>query len=293
MSPSTDPGPDAEVDAAWGPAEHAQLALLVDVAAAPKPGNVDRDHDHPELRVGQFLAGGVGAGAGLRAAAAGDPVGAAFERAVAGMSRGAGTNTQFGSLLLVVPLVRAAAATDRELSPESAAAVAESTTVADAAAFYRAFEYVDVAVADPPVGMNELDVRRGAAAIPTLRDRRLTLYEVLSRSTEDSNATEWTTGFRRTFEAARGIVDDDGPLADRIARAFVDRLAAEEDTHVRTTHGADVAREIRERAAAARGDPEAVAALDADLLDRGINPGATADLVTAAAFVALEWGVEV
>jgi len=274
----------------WGPAERAQLALLADVGAAPKPGNVDRDHDHADLRLGHFLAGGVGAGAGLRDAAAGDPVGAAFERAVAGMAAGAGTNTQFGSLLLLVPLVRAAAA-DRELSPEGVAAVVESTTVADAAAFYRAFDHVDVAVGDPPEGMADLDVRRGADAVPTLEARGLTLREVLSRSPEDSNATEWTTGFRRTFGTAAGIVGDEGPLTDRIARAFLGRLATDEDTLVRTRHGEEVASAVRERAAAARGDPDAVAALDADLRDRGINPGATADLVTAAAFVALERGV--
>ena len=280
-----------ERDADWGPAERAQVALLADVGAAPKPGNVDRDHDQPDLRFGQFLAGSIGAGAGLRDAAAGGRVGAAFERAVAGMSRGAGTNTQFGSLLLVVPLVRAAA--DRRLSPAGVTAVVESTTVADAAAFYRAFEHVDVAVPDPPEGMAELDVRRGTEAVSTVEARELTLYDVLARSSEDSNATEWTTGFRRTFETAAGIVDDDGPLTDRIARAFLDRLAADEDSLVRTVHGAEIAAAVRERAAEAQGDPDAVAALDADLLDRGINPGATADLVTAATLVALERGVSV
>ena len=289
MTPARDPDADAES----GPADHAQLALLVDVAAAPKPGNVDRDHDHPDLRLGHFLAGGVGAGTGLRNAAAGEPVGAAFERAVAGMHRGAGTNTQFGSLLLLVPLVRAAAADGRDLSPDGAAAVAESTTVDDAAAFYRAFEHVDVAVGDPPEGMADLDVRRGAAAVPVLRERGLTLSDVLSRSPADGNAAEWTAGFPRTFRTAARIVDGDGPLADRIARAFTGCLAAETDSLVRTTHGPDVAAEVRERAAAARGNPEAVAALDADLLDRGINPGTTADLVTAATFVALERGAEV
>jgi triphosphoribosyl-dephospho-CoA synthase len=283
------PDPDSEL----GPAAHAQLALLVDVAAAPKPGNVDRDHDHSDLRLGHFLAGGVGAGAGLRDAAAGAAVGAAFERAVAGMRRGAGTNTQFGSLLLLVPLVRAAAAADRDLSPDGAAAVADSTTVDDAAAFYRAFEHVDVAAGDPPEGLADLDVRRGAAAVPALRERGLTLSDVLARSPADGNAAEWTSGFRRTFRTAGRMVDGDGPLADRVARAFLDRLAADTDSLVRTTHGPEVAAEVRERAGAARGDPEAVAALDADLLDRGINPGTTADLVTAATFVALERGVRV
>ncbi|WP_435184686.1 triphosphoribosyl-dephospho-CoA synthase [Halobellus sp. EA9] len=282
------------------PAANARLALLLDVAAAPKPGNVDRDHDHADLRIEHFLAGAVGAAPGLRRAAAGAPVGMAFERAVAGMARRAGTNTQFGSLLLLVPLVRAAADCEgesdgdgRSLSPGDAADVVAATTVADAADFYRAFEHVDVAVDDPPPGMDALDARRGADAIPAVRERELTLAEILARSEGDGNAREWATGFERTFETARTIADGDGPLPDRIARAFVDRLARTEDTLVRTVHGPDVAAAVRERAAEARGDPDAVAELDADLVDAGINPGTTADLVTAATFVALERGVEV
>ncbi|WP_311171730.1 triphosphoribosyl-dephospho-CoA synthase [Halobellus ordinarius] len=283
------------------PAGNAQLALLLDVAAAPKPGNVDRDHDLADLRIEHFLAGAVGAGAGLRRAAAGAPVGVAFERAVAGMGSQAGDNTQFGALLLLVPLVRAAAeapeafrGTDARgtLQRTDAAAVVEETTVADAADFYRAFEHVDVAVADPPEGMDALDVRRGADAIPAVRERGLTLSEILARSEGDGNATEWTTGFERTFETAAAIQADDGPLPDRIARAFVDRLANESDTLVRTRHGPEVAADVRRRATEARGDPEAVANLDTDLREAGINPGTTADLVTAATFVALERGVD-
>ena len=276
-----------------GPAENAQLALLLDVGSAPKPGNVDRDHDLAELRIEHFLAGAVGSGAGLRRAAAGAPVGVAFERAVAGMSEQSGGNTQFGCLLLLVPLVRAAAVDGRSLSPEEVADVVESTTVADAADFYRAFEHVDVAVGDPPEDLSDLDARRGADAVPALRERGLTLYDVMAQSEGDGNAREWTTGFERTFETAAAIRDDDGPVTDRISRAFVDRLARDEDTLVRTKHGAEVAADVMRRAADARGDPDAVAELDEAFVASGINPGTTADLLTAATFVALEWGVEV
>ncbi|WP_256545337.1 triphosphoribosyl-dephospho-CoA synthase [Halobellus inordinatus] len=275
-----------------GPAENAQLALLLDVGSAPKPGNVDRDHDLAELRIEHFLAGAVGSGAGLRRAAAGAPVGVAFERAVAGMSEQSGGNTQFGCLLLLAPLVRAAAE-EQSLSPEGAMDVVESTTVADAADFYRAFEHVDVAVGDPPEDLADLDARRGADAIPALRDRGLTLYDVMAQSEGDGNAREWTTGFERTFATAAAIRDDDGPITDRISRAFVDRLARDEDTLVRTKHGPEVAADVMRRAADARGDPDAVAELDEEFVAAGINPGTTADLLTAATFVALEWGVEV
>ncbi|MFC6728106.1 triphosphoribosyl-dephospho-CoA synthase, partial [Natronoarchaeum mannanilyticum] len=56
------------------PAQNAELALLLEVAGTPKPGNVDRKRDLPDLRFEHFLAGAVGAQDGLRAAGRGDPV---------------------------------------------------------------------------------------------------------------------------------------------------------------------------------------------------------------------------
>ncbi|WP_280537895.1 triphosphoribosyl-dephospho-CoA synthase, partial [Halopenitus sp. POP-27] len=166
------------------PAENAQLALMLEVAGTPKPGNVDRRRDLEDLRFEHFLAGTVGAGEGLRRAERGARIGIAFERAVAGMSRQAGGNTQFGCLLLLVPLVSAAARGD--LTPDGLDRVVADTTVEDAVSFYRAFEHVDVAVRDPPAKMDDLDVRRGEAAAPTLRERELTLSDVLALSTGDA-----------------------------------------------------------------------------------------------------------
>src|SRR6056297_1427428 len=201
------------------PAGRAQLALLLEVAGTPKPGNVDRERDLPDLRFEHFLAGAVGAGDGLRAAESGAPVGEAFERAVAGMSQQEGDNTQFGTLLLVVPLVRATS--EGEVTPEDASAVVEATTVADAADFYRAFEHVDVLVDDPPEDGPDLDVRRGADAVPAVEERGLTLSDVMELSADrDGVAREWTGGFARTFDAAGRLAELEGPLSDRAARVF-------------------------------------------------------------------------
>jgi triphosphoribosyl-dephospho-CoA synthase len=304
------------------PVDHAELALLLEVASTPKPGNVDRHRDADGLRFEHFLAGAVGARPGLQMAAgragadgadagltdadsaasdadAAPPddadlpaLGDAFERAVRGMSQQSGGNTQFGCLLLLVPLVRAAA-TDR-LSPDGVAAVVDATTVADAAGFYRAFEHVDVAVADPPADEDALDVRRGAEAVPTLRDRDLTLADVMALSADrDGNAREWTAGFERTFAAADRIREDDGPVTDRVARAFLDLLAERPDTLVAVQHGPERAETVRRRAEAVRGDLTAAEALAEAFVDEGVNPGTTADLAAAATFVALERGVVV
>jgi triphosphoribosyl-dephospho-CoA synthase len=295
------------------PAENAQLALLLEVSGTPKPGNVDRDRDLGDLRFEHFMAGAVGSGRGLRRAERGATVGVAFERAVAGMSRQSGGNTQFGCLLLLTPLVSAAA--DGDLTPEGVSRVVERTTVEDAAAFYRAFEHVDVAVADPPPDADALDVRRGAAAEPALRSRELSLLDVMELSARphnaaesalegageppdearipDGNAIEWTTGFDRTFEAAEAIRNDDGPVTDRAARAFLRILADRPDTLVAASQGAETAREVTRRAAAIGEDLEAAAELAAEFHAEGINPGTTADLTAAALFVALERGLQV
>jgi triphosphoribosyl-dephospho-CoA synthase len=321
---------------ATDPVDDATLALLLEVAGTPKPGNVDRRRDLDDLRFEAFLGGAVGARPGLELAAvepvAGEvpDVGDAFERAVAGMAARAGTNTQFGCLLLLVPLVRAAANPDSGLSPTDVDAVCRATTVDDAVAFYRAFERVDVAVDDPPPGAGDLDVRRGSDAEPALREREATLRDVLALSADpgdpgttgdpdrvpDRNAQEWTEGFPRTFRAAEWILTDEGPLADRAARAFLGLLAAEPDTLVASTLGAETARDASTRAGALLGveaeepggggggdavtadavhgaDLDAAESLAEAFVAEGINPGTTADLTCAALFVALRRGAEV
>jgi triphosphoribosyl-dephospho-CoA synthase len=274
-----------------GPAANAELALLLEVAGTPKPGNVDRERDLTDLHFEQFLAGAVGARPGLKRATRAS-FGEAFETAVAGMSQQDGGNTQFGCLLLLVPLVAATVAADGDApTRESVRRVCAETDTADAVGFYRAFEHVDVAVADPPAGMEPLDVRRGADAVPALRERGVTMAELMADAApHDANAREWTEGFPRTFRAADRIVADDGPVTDRAARAFLDLLAEAPDTLVATEHGEEVAHELSVRAAE-MDDLDAARRWAEELVDRGINPGTTADLTAAALYVALARGV--
>ncbi|WP_136689716.1 triphosphoribosyl-dephospho-CoA synthase [Halorhabdus amylolytica] len=275
-------------------AQQAELALLLEVGTTPKPGNVDRHRDHNELHFEHFLAGAVGASAGLEALADpdGPPIGVAFERAVEGMSDQSGGNTQFGGLLLLAPLVRAAAL--GELTPDRARRIAEGTGVEDTVGFYRAFEHVDVAVADPPEDMDTLDVRRGSGAVPAVRQRNLSLYDIMERSADhDGIAREWTGNFERTFDAAEAIKTRDGPVTDRAAAIFLDMLAADPDTFVAINHGEEVAENVRERAAAARDGRVDPGTLAEELITEGINPGTTADLLAGGLFVALLRGVDV
>ncbi|MCH7661093.1 MAG: triphosphoribosyl-dephospho-CoA synthase [Euryarchaeota archaeon] len=271
------------------PAENAQFALLLEVAGTPKPGNVDRVRDLPDLRFEEFLSGAVGASAGLRAAEY-EPVGVAFERAVMGMAGDHKKNTQFGALLLLTPLVRATS--NDELTPAGVEHVIENTTVEDATNFYRAFEQVDVFVSEPSEAWEDLDVRRGAAAIPAVEEEGLTLLDVMALGEdEDDVAREWTGGFERSFTVAERIEELSGPLSDRASTVFCEQLAERPDTLVAKKHGAAVAREASEEVADALGDESELDALAAKFVERGINPGTTADIVAAGLFIALERGV--
>ncbi|MHC3380169.1 triphosphoribosyl-dephospho-CoA synthase [Haloarcula sp. H-GB5] len=273
-------------------AENAQLALLLEVSGTPKPGNVDREREYDDLRFEHFMAGAVGARSGLDRAAEGDPIGPAFETAVEGMAGQSGGNTQFGALLVLTPLVATAA--DGRLSPSGADAVVRGTTVEDAAAFYRAFEHVDVAVDDPPDGLEPLDVRRGSDAIPELRARELTLFDVMASSADvDGVAAEWVSGFERVFEASEWLLDGSEPVADRASDAFLELLAAEPDTFIVTQQDRETAEEVQERAQAVLDGDEDATDLAEEFVRRDINPGTTADLVAGALFVALERGLDV
>jgi len=277
------------------PAADAELALHLEVATTPTPGNVDRERDLPGLRFEAFLAGAVGARPGLSAAAGGAPVGEAFERAVAGMADRADTNTQFGALLALVPLVAAAA--DGAATGERATCVVEATTVDDAVAFYGAFDHVDVGVDEPPPDASVPDVRRGGDAEPDLRAAGTTLADVLAESAaHDAVAAECVGGYDRAGRVADRVVAGDGPLTERAPTAFLAELAAEPDTHVAKRHGAETAERVRRRAADLRADGALAADVRSfadDLVAEGVNPGATADVLAAGLFLALRRGVEV
>jgi len=273
-------------------AQNAELALLLEVAGTPKPGNVDREHEYDDFRFEHFLAGAVGARAGFERAAAGDPLGEAFEHAIEGMADQRGGNTQFGAVLVVTPLVVTAAT--GELTAERTRETVAATTVDDAAGFYRAFEHVDVAVDAPPEGMEPLDVRHGSDAVGTLRERGLTLEAIMERSADvDDVAAEWIEGFPRVFRAADRIEAASGPVADRASTVFLELLAEQPDTFVVTRQDRETALEVQRRAQAVLDGEEDADELADEFVERDINPGTTADLIAGALFVALERGLDV
>ncbi|MDI6811511.1 MAG: triphosphoribosyl-dephospho-CoA synthase [archaeon] len=285
-------------------ARSAQLALLLEVSAYPKPGNVDRTHDFIDTRYEHFLASSVALYPILREAAArgscnapavGELIRRGVEESVAWQSGG---NTHFGALLLFVPLAMAAGACesyDIEKLKRKATEIMLNTSMADAIEVYTAFPRAKVKVRrDVP----ELDVM-DEASIHEIREKKLSFYAILTISASyDLISRELVGGFGITFRYAPLIKDlaREKCINDAITHAYLRLLSEEEDTFIKMKFGPEKSRYVKERAQwiVNRGyQRKEMEEFDGELVREGLNPGSTADIIAAALFITILGGLRV
>lgn len=278
----------------WSPeavAGAAQLACVLE-ASAEKPGNVTPRHDFDDTSYEDMLRSAIALGPVLGGAAE-RGVGETVLAAVQATRAVAGANTNLGIALLLAPLARAALGApvpDNVPLRERAAAVLGALTVDDARAAYAAIRLAGAGGLDAPV---EHDVRD---------DPRATLREAMvAAAGRDAIAAEYAGDFALTFELGAPALGDalDAGLAPRDAAVelALRLLAVVPDTLIARKRGVAVAERVSAGAArvlAAGGvrseaGRRALDAFDRSLREHGnaLNPGTTADLVTAVLFVAL------
>jgi triphosphoribosyl-dephospho-CoA synthase len=276
-------GPDDVVRAA-------QLACVLE-ASAEKPGNVTPSHDFDDTSYEDMLRSGIALGFEL--GRAGDRgVGETVLAAVRASRGAAGANTNLGIALLLAPLARAALT--GEPLRERLGHVLGALTVDDARAAYAAIRLAGAGGLDEPV---EHDVRD---------EPRVTLREAMAASAQrDTIASEYVTDHTVTFELGLPALADalrDGLRPrDAIVELALRLLAAVPDTLIARKRGAAAAGRVAAGAqqvltAGGVRSPRgrtALAGFDASLRQEGnaLNPGTTADLVTAVLFVALVEGL--
>jgi triphosphoribosyl-dephospho-CoA synthase len=273
------PGPEAVAGAA-------QLACVLE-ASAEKPGNITPSHDFHDTSYEDMLRSGIALGPELgRAGERG--VGATVLAAVRASREAAGANTNLGIALLLAPLARAAVLGGplRERLGE----VLDALTVDDGRDAYAAIRLAEAGGLEEPV---EHDVRE---------EPRVTLREAMaSAAHRDTIAAEYVNDYAVTFELGVPALADALRVGVRPRDAIVEvalrLLATIPDTLIARKRGADEAARVAEGARqvlvaggvrSARGRT-ALAEFDASLRRDGnaLNPGTTADVVTAVIFVAL------
>ena len=260
-------------------AERAQLAMMLEVCAYPKPGNVDRCHDFPDTRLEHFLASTILARPALEEAERGvGRIGEIIGHAVQQTNIHTGGNTHFGAFILLIPLVYGG-------DIEGAKRAIEKTDVSDAVAFYKAFGMTKVCMNES----DELDVH-DPAALRQLREREMTLLDVMQHSApHDMVAREWVTGFSLTRRGA-DLLKEYGAGRNSIGRMFLTLLASEPDTFIIKKHGRTLAEQTMRKAREVLDGVRSLEEFDKECIALDINPGSIADITIAAIFVALGEG---
>jgi triphosphoribosyl-dephospho-CoA synthase len=266
-------------------AQAAQIACLLEVSA-DKPGNVTRHKDFWDLKYEDFLLSAVGIGPAIREAGE-KAVGETILRAIRDTQQFVACNTNLGIVLLFAPLAKAYGSGSLR---ESLREVLASLTVDDA---QKAFQAIRLANPGGMGRVEEHDIGEEEVNI-TLREAM-----VLAKD-RDSIAKEYVTNFESTFELGYPCLmrywERSHKLPDSIIQAYLTILAEVPDTLIARKKGPNTAEDISQRAKralksggvfSARGR-EKVGELDRFLREEdGLNPGTTADLVTASLFVAL------
>lgn len=259
--------------------ERAQLAMMLEVCAYPKPGNVDRCHDYPETRLEHFLASTILARPALEEADRGEGrIGEIIKHAVRDTNCHEGGNTHFGAFILLIPLVYGKGI-------NGAMAAIARTESSDAVAFYKAFAMTAVRMNET----DELDVN-DPHTLTLIRERDMNLLDIMQHSAaHDMVAREWVTGFPLTRRGA-DLLKELGPGRQSIVDMFMTLLATEPDTFIVKKHGIEVARETMLGARDVLDGKRSPASFDEDLIQRDINPGSIADITIAAIYLALGEG---
>lgn len=296
----------------------AQLAMLLEVSAHPKPGNIDRDHDYKDTIFEHFLTSSVAVYPMLEEAAGKEHgIGRYIHKAVLeSIAWQKGGNTHFGAFLLLFPLLMAAGRliqSHRELTPENitdeAFSIVRETDVEDAVQIYMSFGPAGVKVRK----VDEFNLA-DEKAIEDIKDKHTTLYQLMEISSSyDLIAEEWTSGFTRCAKCSRILtreMDFNGTLIHAgnsrinqvVVYAFLKMLADDMDTFIETKFDRSTAEEVSARARRIVYKLEdsgynmgyilpEVYNFDEEMLARGINPGSTADIMIAGLFISLLGGM--
>ena len=277
--------------------EIATLACLLEVSAS-KPGNVHRGADFEDVGMVDFLVSGVALG---HAIDVGDrSFGATVLDAVDRTKIVAGTNTNLGIVLLLVPLaglytnwIRDPA--QSEFNPSGMSRWLQSLTPQDCADVFQAINNAN------PGGLgssDQMDVRHGVSADGCL------LEAMRLAKDRDRIAAEYTDGFRLAFDRVSPLIvsvrDRFETLSQAIVFAHVSLMAEFPDSLIARKCGEEIALQssvqARRAVDALDESPEQFwsAASDLDFWLRSDghrrNPGTTADLIAAGLFIGLANG---
>ncbi|MEM1596327.1 MAG: triphosphoribosyl-dephospho-CoA synthase [Desulfurococcaceae archaeon] len=282
------------------------LALVLEASAYPKPGNVHRLRDREGLRYEAFLATGI---LSMKYFEKGIKRGYYGERQlkvligdlVFGLLRDViyklrSTNTCLGSSLILsvmsVSLGKLLRFEDKNIESlrEITRSVVEKTTVFDSIYYYKAIRLASPSYIKPSDNTGEYVNVWDENFDSKLLEKGHRLVDILRYSSKfDVVSDEVLNGFQRGFEAEKFLrlrLRSHGDLNRAIVESYLYLLSENKDTIVYIKHGENVSNEISQKARRILGEVmknnsnwfNYLWEFDNELYNKGINPGAVADL---------------
>ncbi len=301
----------ASLEAAKHVSKCLELAILLEVSAYPKPGNVHRTADFRGTRYEHFLASAVAVTPHFELAAQQGTrfsegkidltdvgIGSIIKDAVKSVSSWqSGGNTLLGSIILLSPMAVAAGMFAKETFSLSTLRkkmklVVETSTPIDAVNVYDAIQIVK------PSGLGnapKLDVTDPASKQKIL-DEQVTLFEVFEiASAYDSIASEWVNNYPITFDLGHPYfteqLKETADINTATVNTFLKILSAIPDTFISRKVGLAEAKKISAEAWMVLEKGGLTTSSGRNLLrkfdkrlrdpDHNLSPGTTADITEA------------
>ena len=290
----------------------AQIASVLEVSGHPKPGNVHRTRNFPDMVFEDFLLSGIAIGEAMEKAAEKglkyrenpekwDKIGLGklILEAVQETDHWVANNTNLGIVMLLTPISVVAGMSEDEtvnwdIFRDKIDHLIRSTTSEDAVNLYRAINIADAG------GMGEqddLDVA-SESSLQKLRDDDVNMFSVLEMSSAwDKLSYELTHKMPVTFETGYPVfrkVKSEKSINEATIQTFLTILAQVPDTLISRKFGDSRAREVSANAKpileeggilSSKGR-SMVAKFDQELISSGLNPGTTADFTASSIMVA-------
>ena len=288
-------------------AKTAQIASILEVSGHPKPGNVHRTRDFPDMVFEDFLISGVVIGDIMKKAAKlgikhgpGSlekiEIGKLIMEAVIETDKWVANNTNLGIIMLLTPLSAAAGmSSDISELQDNVDNIMRATTPSDAANLYDA---INIADAGGMGEKDELDVGSEDAK-SQLINKGINMYDVLDLSAQwDMLAYELTKAMPITFEIGYPTfngVKQTNTINNATVQSFLTILSIYPDTLIARKYDIETDQKVSEdaRLIIAEGGiltdkgVDMINDFDKDLVKKSLNPGTTADLTASSVMVAL------
>ncbi len=270
-------------------------------ACAPKPGNVSRCHSFSDTSLEDFLISAVAIGPAFENAAQGG-IGQIIWQATVNTRQWVQSNTNLGIILLLAPLAKACLTTTEIIEGETLLQISMGNVRQNLGIILSALTMEDARQAYAAIRLAQPGGLGQVSQSDIAEEPSLTLLQAMALAKDrDSIAREYVTDYAITFEtglpALKEALFRGGDFSSAVVQAFLAILSRTPDTLIARKKGSEAASQVSQwaREALTKGGiftPQGRAALtemDRALCDANhtLNPGTTADLTTAAIFLAL------